>query len=82
VCLERRTAAHATLRMASIPHLSNLPHLSLPASCLYRSSGDSRNSITRRWPVLISTVTAMPGARLTSLSSTCIAVWSSEMRAE
>ena len=34
-----------------------------------------------RAPVLISTVTAMPGPSLTSLSSTCMCVRSSETRA-
>ena len=35
----------------------------------------------RRDPVLISAVTAMPGERLTILSSTCICVRSTEIRA-
>lgn len=34
-----------------------------------------------REPVLISTVTAIPGPSLTSFSSTCMSVRSSEMRA-
>ena len=58
------------------------PHLSLKLPCRYRSSGDMTYSMIRRVPVLISTVTAMPGARLTSLSSTCIWVSSSATRAE
>jgi hypothetical protein len=33
-------------------------HRSRKLSCLVRSSGDRKNSMTRRWPVLISTVTA------------------------
>jgi hypothetical protein len=44
-------------------------------------SGESRYSMTRRRPVLISTVTAMPGPRLTARPSIAIAVRSSEMRA-
>lgn len=46
---------------------ANELHLSLKLSCRYRNSGDIRYSTTRLCPVLISTVTAMPGARLTIL---------------
>jgi hypothetical protein len=62
--------------------MRNAAYLSLKLSCLYRNSGDIRYSINRRVPVLISTVTAIPGARLTILSSTCILLPSSETRAE
>jgi len=36
-------------------------HLSRKLSCRYRITGANRNSIKRRDPVLISTVTAIPG---------------------
>ena len=45
-------------------------YLSLMLSLIDFSNGLRRYSITRRWPVLISTVTAMPGDRLTCLPST------------
>jgi hypothetical protein len=46
-----------------------LIHRSLRLSLTDFSKGLRRYSITRRWPVLISTVTAMPGDRLTCLPS-------------
>ena len=61
--------------------LAGLNYRSRKLSCLYLSNGDMRYSITRREPVLISTLTAMPGARLTSRSSIRICVRSSETRA-
>jgi len=59
-----------------------LAYLSRKLSCRYRSSGDITYSINRRFPVLTSTVTAMPGARLTILSSICILLSLSETRVE
>ena len=65
----------------SPPLRRSLPYRSRKLSCLYFNSGDSRYVMIRREPVLISAVTAMPGVRLTMLSSICICVRSSEMRA-
>jgi hypothetical protein len=47
-------------------------------SCLYRSIGEGRYSVTRRWPVLISAVTAIPGVRSTIRPSTSNCVRSME----
>lgn len=38
-------------------------HRSLPLSCICCITGDSTNSITRRFPVITSTLTAIPGDR-------------------
>src|SRR6185312_353093 len=78
-----RLGTSCRLPSVAVPHCCVLfkHHLSLRLSRLYRSTGDSRSSITRREPVLISTVTAMPGARSRRRSSTCICARSSETRA-
>ena len=54
--------------------LDQLIHLSLPASSLIFMSGLNTNSISFRFPVLISTVAAMPGVKFTILPSTFIVV--------
>jgi hypothetical protein len=62
----RVTVSPPTLPAGSIPDRASPPahrHLSLKLSCLYRNSGASRYSITRRCPVLISAVTAIPAVR-------------------
>jgi hypothetical protein len=56
-------------------------YLSRKLSDLYFSRGDSRYSMMRRDPVLISAVTAMPGDKSTRFSSICIWARSSEIRA-
>jgi hypothetical protein len=45
-------------------------HRSRGLSCLHRNNRESRYSINRRQPVLISTVTAIPGVKSTSRPST------------
>lgn len=52
-------------------------HLSLPPSCAYLCNGDNKYEITRRRPVLISAVTAIPGASVSSRPSTTNRVLSS-----
>jgi hypothetical protein len=50
--------------------ISNKIHLSVSDSSTYLMKGEMKNSITLLSPVLISAVTAIPGAMGTSLSLT------------
>lgn len=60
---------------------SEEPHRSRRLSSWYSCKGASRYSIRRRLPVLISTVTAMPGVRFTCLSPAGMVVLAISMRA-
>lgn len=57
-------------------------HRSRMLSWTLLNSGLKRYSMMRRWPVLTSTVTAMPGESRTNLSPTCITERSTLTRLE
>jgi len=75
----QQTRALRTILLGFLPSIP--AHLSLPASRIERVSGDSREKITRRRPVLISAVTAMPGASGVSRPSIIMLARSSATRA-
>ncbi len=74
-----RPIRHSAFKRASNCILLSC-HRSRRLSCPYRSSGERRKLMIRREPVLISTVTAMPGVSWVGWSSMIMLVLSRETR--